>query len=197
MIEIRFHGRGGQGAVTAAKILSNALLIEGKYSQYFAEFGIERRGAPVKAFLRIDEKEILIRSAIYSPDIVVIFDLSLIESANATMGLKENGWLLINTVQRPVDFLGLGMLRTATVNATDIAINKKIGSKNQPIVNTIMTGAIAKILGISFESLKKAIEKEFGEKANKNIEGAKEAYEGLEVGPPSLKLRRGNGGEEK
>ncbi len=187
MIEIRFHGRGGQGAVTAAKILSNALLFEGKYSQYFAEFGIERRGAPVKAFLRIDEKEILIRSAIYNPDIVVIFDLSLIKSATTTLGLKKNGWLIINTFQKPADFLNLGGFKAATVNATGIAINKKIGSKNQPIVNTVMTGAIAKILGMPFESLKKAIEKEFGEKANKNIEGAKEAYDSLAIA----------GGEEK
>lgn len=186
MLEIRFHGRGGQGAVVAAEILANTLLHEGKDSQNFPDFGIERQGAPVMVFQRMDEKKILIRCKIYYPDFVVVLDYSLIKAVNAVQGLKQSGWLLINSLRDPSGFQELGPFNIATVDAKGIALKYKIGTATRPIVNTVILGAMAKILGISFESLTKAIEeifeKKFGGKAvESNIKGAKEAYETVKI----------------
>ncbi|MEM0319993.1 MAG: 2-oxoacid:acceptor oxidoreductase family protein, partial [Candidatus Nezhaarchaeales archaeon] len=99
MIEIRWHGRGGQGAVTAAEILASAAALEGKWVQAFPSFGAERRGAPVQAYTRIDEKPILDRSFIYEPDIVVVLDEGLLDAErdSVLMGLKLNGKLVVNS----------------------------------------------------------------------------------------------------
>ena len=102
MIEIRFHGRGGQGAVIASKILASALFKEGKHAQAFPAFGGERRGAPVMAFTRFDKKNITRRSMVYEPDHVVILDESILGVADVTSGLKEGGWILINTPDLPL-----------------------------------------------------------------------------------------------
>ncbi len=97
MIEIRMHGRGGQGAVIAAKILASALFKEGKYAQSFPSFGVERRGAPVLAFTRVDDKPVRLRTAIYEPDHLIILDATLIKSTNVFSGLKKGGTILVNT----------------------------------------------------------------------------------------------------
>ena len=97
MIEIRFHGRGGQGAVIASNILAEAAFKEGKYVQAFPFFGIERRGAPILSFTRIDEKAIRIKNQIYNPDCIVVLDPTLIDAVDVTSGLKENGLILLNT----------------------------------------------------------------------------------------------------
>ena len=96
MIEIRFHGRGGQGAVIGSEVLAHAFFIEDKYVQAFPAFGVERRGAPVMAFCRIDDKEIYLRNQIYEPDHIVVLDSSMLESVGVTQGLKKNGSVLIN-----------------------------------------------------------------------------------------------------
>jgi len=103
MIEIRIHGRGGQGAVTTGQIMAIAAFDDGKQSQTFPMFGVERSGAPVQAFARISDEKINIRSQIYSPDIVIVLDASLLETVDVTSGLKEKGTLIVNTNKKPAD----------------------------------------------------------------------------------------------
>ncbi|MCQ6253511.1 pyruvate ferredoxin oxidoreductase subunit gamma [Methanocaldococcus sp.] len=170
MIEIRFHGRGGQGAVTAAQILAIAAFYDGKYSQAFPFFGVERRGAPVMAFTRIDNKKIRLRCQIYNPDYVIVQDSSLIETINVVEGLKKNGAVVVNTVK---DDLNLGV-KTYTIDATGIALE----ILGVPIVNTAMVGAFAGVTKlVSIESVKKAIMEKFkGELGEKNAKVAEIAY---------------------
>ncbi|XRO75549.1 pyruvate ferredoxin oxidoreductase subunit gamma [Methanocaldococcus sp. 28A] len=170
MIEIRFHGRGGQGAVTAAQILAKAAFYDGKFCQAFPFFGVERRGAPVMAFTRIDNKKIRLRSQIYNPDYVVVQDATLLESINVVEGLKENGAVIINTVK---DDLNLGF-KTYTIDATGIALDV-LGI---PIVNTAMVGAFAGATKlVTLESVKKAILDTFkGKLGEKNAKAAEVAY---------------------
>jgi 2-oxoacid:acceptor oxidoreductase gamma subunit (pyruvate/2-ketoisovalerate family) len=178
MLEIRIHGRGGQGAVVASKALAIAVANEGRYVQSFPEFGVERRGAPVYAFTRIDEKEIFVRSKIYTPDHVVVLDPTLIEAIDVTEGLNKGGWILINTVKKPSEFKNLTKeFRVATVDAYTIALRHKLGSKASPIVNTSILGGFVKVTGVvSLDALVKAIKEIVPIKAQENAEAAKEAY---------------------
>ncbi|HMA76521.1 MAG TPA: 2-oxoacid:acceptor oxidoreductase family protein, partial [Candidatus Krumholzibacteriaceae bacterium] len=122
MIEIRTHGRGGQGSVIASEILADAFFHEGKYVQAFPAFGVERRGAPVMAFTRVSESEIRERCQIYEPDHLVVLDSILIDTVNITEGLKEGGWIIINT-SASLDDSGLAeKYNVATVDANAIAI---------------------------------------------------------------------------
>jgi 2-oxoacid:acceptor oxidoreductase gamma subunit (pyruvate/2-ketoisovalerate family) len=178
MFEIRFHGRGGQGSVIASEILSKAIFSEGKDVQSFPFFGVERRGAPVQAYTRIDDKPIRVKTNIYTPDCVVVLDPSLLKSQNVTAGLKEGGYLLINTEKKPEDiaiaFNGL----IATVDATDIALKFGLGSKSAPIVNTAILGALAKVTGlVRIDSLTTAIGDSVPSKPEANSAAAKEAFE--------------------
>ncbi len=178
MFEIRFHGRGGQGAVTATELFALAAFLEGKEVQSFPEFGVERRGAPVKAFCRISNGKIIIHSGIYEPDCVVVFDISLIKTIDVIAGLKKNGWLVLNTEQLPENFRHLGLFKIATIDATGIAIRHKLGSETAPIVNTTILGAVAKVTGaVKIESLLKAIEEKIDKKIDDNIRACEEAYE--------------------
>ena len=136
MIEIRFHGRGGQGAVTAANILAEAAFREGNDIQAFPYFGVERRGAPVTAFTKIDKKPIRVKSQIYEPDYVVVLAAQLVESINVAEGLKLNGIVVINSNNPPETFKESVKGRVATVDARKIAINNNLGTKTAPIVNT-------------------------------------------------------------
>jgi pyruvate ferredoxin oxidoreductase gamma subunit len=171
MIEITFHGRGGQGAVTAARLLAEAAFLEGKLCQAFPTFGAERRGAPVCAFTRISENPIRTRSQVYSPDHVVVLDSSLIQVVNVCEGMKENGWVVVNS-KKPLE---LQARRLAIVDATKIAV-ETIG---RPIVNTAMLGAFAKVTGlVSLDSLVKVVERHFsGKGAVGNINALRAAYE--------------------
>ncbi|MDD1766309.1 MAG: 2-oxoacid:acceptor oxidoreductase family protein, partial [Candidatus Methanomethyliaceae archaeon] len=119
MLEIRWHGRGGQGTVTAAEILATAVINEGKFAQAFAAFGPERRGAPVLAFTRINENEILLRSQIYEPDVIVVLDHNLVNTEGLNEGLKSNGTVILNTITAPESFLDVfeKASRIATVDA--------------------------------------------------------------------------------
>ncbi len=146
MFEIRFHGRGGQGAVTAANILATAAFLEGNDVQSFPFFGVERRGAPVEAYTRIDNKKIDIKMYIYNPDAVVVLDTSLMSKIDVMKGLKEGGFLILNTQKKPEDF-NLKNYKIAVVDATDIAVSFGLGSKSSPIVNTAILGAYSKAVG--------------------------------------------------
>jgi 2-oxoacid:acceptor oxidoreductase gamma subunit (pyruvate/2-ketoisovalerate family) len=172
MIEIRFHGRGGQGAVTAARLLAEAAFNEGKYCQAFPSFGAERRGAPVLAFTRIDNKQIRIRTMVYEPNYVVVLDPTLLEVINVAAGLKKGGIIVVNAKEVPEE---LKTWKVATVDATAIAL-ELLGS---PITNTAMLGAFAKATKlVSLNSVVKVIEGYFGGKlAEKNVAAVKAAYE--------------------
>jgi len=174
LIEFRFHGRGGQGAVLGCEILAKALLREGKYVQYSPDFGVERRGAPVRAFLRVDEGKIYLRYQIYEPDCVVVLD-PFLRLEEVIAGLKPEGWLIINTPKGPEEFKGLGPFNVATINATEIALKHQIGTQASPIVNTVILGAIAKVFGFSLSCLQEAIREKFGED-ERNLLAAQEAY---------------------
>ena len=176
MIEIRFHGRGGQGAVTSAEMLALAAIGEGKYAQAFPSFGPERRGAPVVAFCRIDEKPIKIRANISEPDLVVVLDASLLKIVNVAAGLKPNGVLVTNTKEDPVKVKETLKIknRLAAVDATKIATE----ILKLPITNTTMLGALIK----AWEVVKKdsfihPLEERFGRIAAKNIAAFERAYQ--------------------
>lgn len=178
MIEIRWHGRGGQGAVTSVELLALAAIEEGKYAQGFPAFGPERRGAPVLAFNRVNNRQIKVRSGIYNPDVVVVLDSSLVRLVNVTEGLKTDGILIVNTtktskeIAEELKFPG----KVFTVDATHIA-REELGT---PITNTTMLGALIKATGIiKLESLKVPLEHRFGKIANKNIKACKRAFDEL------------------
>lgn len=178
MIEIRFHGRGGQGAVVASKIMANAVFLDGKYSQSFPAFGVERRGAPVTAFLRVDQAPIRLRTEIYEPDHLVILDPILVEQIPVTRGLKPDGIILINSNKLPKEYKQtFEGFRVATVQASKIALRHHLGSRQSPIVNTAILGAVAKVFGIvTMENLIKAIKDDVPVNAEDNAEAAKGAY---------------------
>ncbi|MDW3228908.1 MAG: 2-oxoacid:acceptor oxidoreductase family protein [Acidobacteriota bacterium] len=178
MIEIRFHGRGGQGTVVASKILADALAKEGNYVQAYPEFGVERRGAPVFAFIRVDNKPIYDKSKIYHPDHVVVVDPTLVEAIDVTEGLKDGGYIIINSDKKPEDFKLPSNYKVFTVDATEIAVKHKLGTLAAPIVNTAITGAVVKILKLTkLESLAEAIREGVPNKAEDNVKAAIEAYE--------------------
>ncbi len=176
MIEIRFHGRGGQGAVTSAEILALAAIGEGKYAQAFPSFGPERRGAPVVAFCRIDDKPIKIRANIAEPDLVVVLDSSLLKIVNVAAGLKANGILVTNTKEDPVRIKeGLKLkTRLAAVDANKIAM-EVLGL---PITNTTMLGSLIKAWEVvKKESFLHPLQERFGRIAAKNISAFERAYQ--------------------
>ncbi len=178
MMEIRFHGRGGQGTVVASKILADALAKEGNYVQAYPEFGVERRGAPVYAFIRIDNKPIYDKSRIYTPDHVVVVDPTLVEAIDVTEGLKPGGIIIINSDRNPEDFHFPPIFRVATTNATEVAVKHKLGTLAAPIVNTAIIGAVIKILGLCrLDSLVAAIREGVPIKPEDNVRAAEEAYE--------------------
>jgi pyruvate ferredoxin oxidoreductase gamma subunit len=176
MIEMRFHGRGGQGAVTSAELVARAAIDSGKYATAFPSFGPERRGAPVVAFARVDDSPIRVRSKVYNPDVVVVLDPSLLEIANPVAGLREGGILIINTthdeatIRKQLSYKG----RLALVDASKIA-KEVIGL---PITNTTMVGALVKGANIlSVEALEEPFNARFGKIAARNIAAMKRASE--------------------
>jgi 2-oxoacid:acceptor oxidoreductase gamma subunit (pyruvate/2-ketoisovalerate family) len=178
MIEIRFHGRGGQGTVVASKILADALAKEGNFVQAYPEFGVERRGAPVFAFIRIDHQPIYDKSRIYNPDHVVVVDPTLVEAIDVTEGLKDGGYIIINSPKKPEDFKFPDKFKVFTIDATEIAVRHKLGTLAAPIVNTAIVGAVVKILKLTrLESLVAAIKEGVPQKPEENVQAAIEAYE--------------------
>jgi len=178
MIEIRFHGRGGQGAVIASKILATALFKEGKHAQAFPAFGAERRGAPVMAFTRFDKKTITRRSQVYEPDHVVVLDEPIIEVVDVAAGLKAGGWILINSPKPSAAFPTLVKFRVATVDANRIARENGLGTATAPVVNTVILGAFAKVTGlVGLKAIIEGIQENVPTKSEANVAAAKAAYE--------------------
>ncbi|MBW2038510.1 MAG: pyruvate ferredoxin oxidoreductase subunit gamma [Deltaproteobacteria bacterium] len=175
MIEIRLHGRGGQGAVTSAELLALAAIKEGKYAQAFPSFGPERRGAPVVAFCRISDEKIKVRSVIYQPDIVLVLDPSILRLVDVANGLKAEGILVTNTRFSPEEIkkeLGI-QTRLATVDATRIA-REELGL---PITNTTMLGALLRAAEVADKgSMIEPLQERFGRLAEKNIKALERAY---------------------
>ncbi|MEW5807767.1 MAG: 2-oxoacid:acceptor oxidoreductase family protein [Acidobacteriota bacterium] len=182
MIELRFHGRGGQGSVIASKVLASALFKEGKHVQAFPVFGVERRGAPVTAFLRLDDKPIYLRCEVYNPDHIIVLDQTLVGVTDITAGLKEGGLILINTEKSPADFPEFSRFRVATVDANAIAIRHNLGSKTQPIVNTAILGSLARTSQlVRLESVIEAIRESITLSTEENAKAAREAYESVSM----------------
>jgi len=181
IIEIRWHGRGGQGAVTSAELVARAAIDEGKYAQAFPSFGPERRGAPVLSFNRIrQDRPVRNRTGITEPDIVVVLDPSLIHIANVTSGLKQGGTLIINTKKPFAEIekeFGSGW-KLATIDANTIA--RELLGVN--IVNTTMIGALLKATGlVDIDSMTEPMNDRFGRLAERNLNAMKRSYEDTKV----------------
>lgn len=180
MFQVRIHGRGGQGVVTAAEMLSIAAFLEGRHAQAFPSFGSERTGAPVVAFCRIDDGEIRLREPVLEPDALIIQDPTLLHQVDVFGGLARDGYVLINT-SRTFDALGVGELarslraeRLCTVPATELAL-KHVG---RPLPNAALLGGFAAVTGrISLDSVAAAIRQKFeGKVAEGNVAAASAAY---------------------
>src|SRR5215203_1370299 len=181
MLQIRIHGRGGQGVVTAAEMLSIAAFEQGRHAQAFPSFGSERTGAPVVAFCRIDDREIRLREPILAPDVLIVQDPTLLHQVDVFQGLQPDGYVLINS-KRGFDDLGLGDIaqrfrheRLLTVPATEIAL-KHLG---RPLPNAVLLGGFAALSGlVTLDAVAHAIRAKFsGKVAESNVAAAREAYE--------------------
>ncbi len=176
VIEVRFHGRGGQGAVIASELLAQAAFLEGKHPQSFPFFGVERRGAPVTAFTRIDTKPVEVRTSIIEPDIVIVLDPGLAKTVPVAAGLKSSGVLLINTTRKAVGVKLPTSARIVTVDASGIALSNGLGSAASPIVNTSMLGALVASTGIvGLGALLAAIRAFVPAKIEANVKAAEQA----------------------
>ena len=182
MQEIRFHGRGGQGTVVASILLAKAFFRAGYWVQTFPVFGVERRGAPVEAYLRLDKEKILIRSNVYTPDHVVVQDEKLLDSVDVTAGLKPGGWVLVNASGRPENLAVFSGFNLAWVDATGIAIQNQLGTSTYPIINTAMIGAFTRMLEMPpLEMISDAIIEDIPVKPEQNIRAAKDAYDRVQL----------------
>ncbi len=179
MRELRIHGRGGQGSVTAAELIAVAAFEGGVFAQAFPAFGVERRGAPVQAFVRFDDKIIRKRSQVYEPDYIIVQDSTLIKDVNVFQGVKKGGIVIVNTEKVP-DYKVPEGVKLITIDATTIAL-KAIGL---PITNTSLMGAFAAASGeIKFSALANALNHRFQKDlAIKNIEAARQAYTKVKEG---------------
>lgn len=180
MLQVRFHGRGGQGVVTAAEMLSIAAFEQGRHAMAFPSFGSERTGAPVVAFCRIDDREIRLREPILAPDVLIIQDPTLLHQVDVFQGLNPDGYVLINST-RSFDELGVGDItqrfrheRLTNVPATEIAM-KHLG---RPMANAVLLGGFAALSGlITLDAVSHAIRDKFsGKVADGNVAAAAEAY---------------------
>jgi len=185
LTEVRWHGRGGQGAKTAALLLAEAVISEGKYGQAFPDYGPERTGAPMRGFTRISEQPIRLHSAIQTPDVVVVLDESLLDAVDIVEGTDDKAVIIINTPKKPHEIrnkLNINGRSVYTLNANQLA-QEVIG---RPIPNTVMLGALIKSTELmKMETLLNGLRKKFAHKfsqivIDKNIEAVKRAYEEVE-----------------
>jgi pyruvate ferredoxin oxidoreductase gamma subunit len=177
MIQIRIHGRGGQGVVTAAELIAIAAFKDGSQAQAFPFFGVERAGAPVESYVRIDQKPIIVREQIYQPNVLIIQDASLLDIIDITKGADKKTAVIINTDKKISDLkIKLPQANIHTIDASKIAL--EVIGKN--IINTVILGAFAKATGlISLASLKLAIAEKFAghpEIIDKNTKAIEQAY---------------------
>jgi 2-oxoacid:acceptor oxidoreductase gamma subunit (pyruvate/2-ketoisovalerate family) len=178
MIEIKFRGRGGQGAVIASEILGRAFFLEGKYPQCFSLFGGERRGAPVVGFLRVDEQPILLKCQIYHPDQVIIFDFSLVDEREIVQELKPSGVILLNTNKEIDFFKELRKFKMGLIDASSIARSMGVGDT----FNTAILGAYIRLTNlVKMETLIEAVKAMVPAKVEANIQAVKEAYNQVKV----------------
>ena len=187
LVEVRWHGRGGQGAKTAGYILAVAAAEQGKRVQAFPEYGAERRGAPMRSYVRISDAPIRLRCAVRSPEVVIVLDETLLETEDVTAGIAEGGAVLVNSAASPQEIkakLGASNLTVATVDATRISM-ETIG---RAIPNTPMVGALAKVRPdiVSVEGAKAAVRATLGAKLSEqvlqaNYEAIERAYEEVQV----------------
>jgi len=169
MIEIRWHARGGQGAVTASKILASAVIEEGKYAQSNPDYGAERSGAPLRAYNRLSEKPITLHCMVLHPDIVIVVDPTLLKTVPFLEGTDENAILLINTDKSPQEVrekYGIEGRKIYTVDATKIAMEEL----KRPLMNVPMLGALVKVLNglVDIKTVEEDIRKAFGKKISEN-----------------------------
>ncbi|MFP4608043.1 MAG: 2-oxoacid:acceptor oxidoreductase family protein [Candidatus Aenigmatarchaeota archaeon] len=189
MIEVRFHGRGGQGSVVASELLARAAFEEGKDVQAFPMFGVERRGAPVTAFTRIDEKTVRDHSKIHTPEVVIVLDTALMDAVDVTEGLKDDGHIIINTGKDPSEMKVDTEADVYTVDASDIAVQHGLGTEVAPIVNTAILGAVSSATGmVKKESLIDVILQHAPAKNEANAEAAKQAYDEIKGPYPGKEL---------
>ena len=181
MLEIRFHGRGGQGAVTSAELMARTAIGSGKYAQAFPSFGPERRGAPVTAFLRISDDPIRLREKVYAPNVVVVLDPSVMNVTKVDAGLTDDGILIINTAHPVAEIrkqYGFKQ-KIATVDALNIALEEL----KVPITNTVMMGALSKVCEVATpQDVSEPLIDRFGPAlAPKNQKAFDRAYENVKV----------------
>ncbi|ODA43747.1 Pyruvate:ferredoxin oxidoreductase, gamma subunit [Thermodesulfovibrio sp. N1] len=187
-IEVRWHGRGGQGTVTAAKVFADACLSGGRYVQAFPEYGPERAGAPLRAYNRISSKELRMHCPVSNPDVVVVVDPTLIESIDVTEGAKDNASFIVNSSKDPKELREKLKLKSTqkiyVVDATKIALE----CFGRPMPNSPMVGALNRVTGlVNLETLLEDVKKSFGKKfAQKIIDGnllaVKRGYEEVKEG---------------
>jgi len=185
MIELRIHGRGGQGTVVASKVLAEAAFLRGRYVQSYPDYGVERRGAPVVAFARIAEPgdELFVRQDITEPHHVLVLDATLLEGGAVLAGLHPGGWVVANSPEAPGAIDVPADFRVATVDASSIAARHGLGTKAQPVVNTAILGAFARATGvIDRDALLEAIDRNVPVKQGANRAAAGEAYEATRMG---------------
>jgi pyruvate ferredoxin oxidoreductase gamma subunit len=175
MFEIRIHSRGGQGGVTAARLLALAAIHDGKYATAAPFYGAERRGAPIVSFVRIDDKPIRIYSQIKKPDMVIVLDASVMDVVDVLQGLKSGGKVLVNSQQKK-EFAGYV---SGNVDLTGIALKENLVVSGSPILNTPVIGALAKIGIVSVDSARKAIREMFTDE--RNVKAAETAYKEMRI----------------
>ena len=182
VIDIRVHGRGGQGAMTASRLLAEAALLEGKHIHAFPSFGPERMGAPIEAFTRISSEQFYMKTQVYEPDVVLVLDPTLFDAIDVTQGLVEDGKIIANFSQDPAvlrEKLAISQ-QIATVDATSIALD----TIRRPITNTVLLGAFVRVTGniVKLDSLKEVVKRWFsGPIAENNVTAIDRAYEEVKI----------------
>ncbi|MEE8408886.1 MAG: FAD-dependent oxidoreductase [Myxococcota bacterium] len=181
MQEFRFHGRGGQGVVILSKLVARLYFQLGKHVKEFPKFGVERRGAPVEGYVRVDDTPIDLNCQIYEPDTILVMADSILDNVDVTSGMDPGGLVLVNTGRPPQALTErLGGFRVATIDASAIALNHGLGTPLAPIANTSLFGAFARMMGVEFDQVEKAIDEEIKRPAN-NADAARDAFEAVSV----------------
>jgi pyruvate ferredoxin oxidoreductase gamma subunit len=180
MLEVRWHGRGGMGSVTSAELFAAAAIDEGKYAQSFPSFGPERRGAPVTAYLRISDDFIRVRTDITKPDILVVIDPKLLDQIDVTVGLKDDGKIIINSPLSAKELKKKYAFKWHVYAVDAMKIARE--TIKLPIANTAMMGALNRVTGaVKMESLEERLKERFGDRAAGNIQAMTRAYNELDM----------------
>jgi pyruvate ferredoxin oxidoreductase gamma subunit/2-oxoisovalerate ferredoxin oxidoreductase gamma subunit len=185
MIEIRIHGRGGQGAVSASTMLATAAHKAGRHAQAFAVYGAERRGAPMVAFVRVDDAPIRLRQMVYQPHGAILLDQTLPKIVDVAAGLRPDGWILMNSPDGAMPPPSFRKFRVYTVDASGIAAGLGLGTRAMPMVNTAILGAVARIAGLAdLHHVLEAIPEIVSVKVEANLEAARLAFDRVHCPTP-------------